>query len=133
MSSTSAAPIAPRSPKSYFVLIGGESCDTQGANLEKREYMHTSLFFVGKVHCSKLIMSNLATVPTHHLYLLTLSIILILYFSFLSPLARPLRHMISCDQRESPEIRSSPSYSCRLDHHICTPEAMMHNIYRVLY
>ena len=37
------------SPKSYFVLIGGESCDTQGANVHTREYLHTSLSFVAQV------------------------------------------------------------------------------------
>lgn len=40
------------SPKSYFVLIGGETCDTQGADLHKREYLHTSLFFVAQVPCA---------------------------------------------------------------------------------
>ena len=35
--------------KNYFVLIGGETCDSQGADLSKREYLHTSLSFVAKV------------------------------------------------------------------------------------
>jgi len=36
--------------KSYFVLIGGESCDTQGADLHNREYLHTSLHFVAQAY-----------------------------------------------------------------------------------
>lgn len=37
-------------PESYFVLIGGESCDTQGAVLHNREYLHTSLHFVAQAY-----------------------------------------------------------------------------------
>jgi hypothetical protein len=34
----------------WFVLIGGESLEEQGSNLTKRQYLHTSLHFIGQAY-----------------------------------------------------------------------------------
>lgn len=87
-------------PKSYFCLIGGESCDTQGADLHRREYLHTSLFFVGKVRRSEARRAAVAE-PSRQRVLYFINGLIV--FSVLCL----CRRMISCEPLGSPDPRLS--------------------------